>query len=407
MARLSFEELKKIKEKYNVSRIWSFSRVSTYMTSKFEYFLHYVKNIPEDRQDCAYTSLGSLAHDTLDDYYEGKIEYNQMIERFNDGWLTVIDIADLKLDRNSQEHDEKLKAKYKEDMQLFFKNHVPYKHKLLIEKPVIARVGSNVFVGYCDAIYKDDDGNYIIVDFKTSSNSGFTGDALKKKSMQLTIYAMALIQSGVKLENVRCCFNMLKYVDVETTLKNGSKKMRTMERCSLGDSLKANARMWLKDAGYSEDECDDYLKLLLDMNSIEALPEEVQDKYKIKDCHIWVPLTQDLIDECTDTIVRVIDDITARELDYEQTKSDKCFWDDEESVKKESYYYSTLCSYSSTKLLPYKEYLNKLEMQKNSDIFGGVGSSVNNEELVTNSATNKVICNNDDEIDLSWLAGIE
>lgn len=409
MARLNDEELSRIKRKYNVSRIWSFSRISTYMTSKYEYALHYVMGVPEDRQDCAYTSLGSIAHDALDDYYEGKISYDQMAEQFNDGWLTVIDIANLKLDRNDAEHDEKLKVKYKENMQLFFKNHVPYSHKLLIEKPVIAKVGNNVFVGYADAIYKDDDENYVIVDFKTSSSSGFSGDSLKKKSMQLTIYAMALIQSGIELEKVRCCFNMLKYVNVETTLKNGNKKIRQIERCKLGEALQANARMHLKDAGYSEKETDSYLMLLLDTNNIESLPEEVQAKYKVDDCHIWVPLTQELIDECKKTVVASIQDICAREADYKKTGNDRAFFDSEEDIKKESYYFSTLMAYSPSKHKPYSEYLDKLEAQKNGqDIFGGLlGDSVMSEN---NVHTSKDICystehsnNSKDETDLSWL----
>lgn len=401
MARLSREELDKIKEKYNVSRIWSFSRINAYETSKYEYALRYLMHEPEDRQDCAYTTLGSLCHDTLDDFYEGKISYDDMAEQFTDGWITAIDIAGLKLDRNDEEHDAKLKEKYKFDIQHFFKNHVTYDYKLLIEKPVITKVGSSVFVGYCDAIYKDDEGYYYVVDFKTSSASGFSGNSLEKKSMQLILYSMALIQSGVDIEHIRPCFNMLKYVNVETTLKNGKKKVRQIERCSIGQSLQSNCKTWLKAFDYSEDEIDNYLKMLLDTNSIEILPEEVQEKYKFEDCHIYVPLTQELVDKTTDTIINIVRDIMAREKDYKETGSDQAFWDDEASVKKESYYYATLCGYSPSKLLPYKAYLDQLEKQKRGmDFFGGVGNDSEN-----NVVTNNDICNNGstDEVDLSWL----
>lgn len=403
MARLSKEELNKIKEKYNVSRIWSFSRVNTYLTSKYEYALKYVFHEKEDRQDCAYTTLGSLCHDTLDHFYEGKISYDDMVEQFDDGWIEAIDICDLKLDRNDEEHDKSLKEKYKLDLQYFFKNHVKYDYKLLIEKPVITKVGSNVFVGYCDAIYKDDNGDYYVIDFKTSSASGFTGKSLEKKSTQLALYSMALIQSGVDIKHVKPCFNMLKYVNVETTLKNGNKKQRQIERCKVGESLQSNARTWLKAFGYDEEMTDDYLKLLLDTNSIEVLPEEVQEKYKFEDCHIYVPLTQELIDKTVDELTTTIRDIIVREKEYEETKSDKCFWDSEEDVKKESYYYATLCSYSSSKLKPYAEYLDKLEKQKVSiDLFAGVGESSENDVV-----TSQDICNNkSDEVDLSWLDNI-
>ena len=403
MARLSNEELDKIKEKYNVSRIWSFSRVNTYLTSKYEYALKYVFHEKEDRQDCAYTTLGSLCHDTLDDYYEGKITYEDMAGQFNDGWLTAIDIADLKLDRNDEEHDKNLREKYKLDIQHFFKNHVKYNHELLIEKPVITNVDSNIFVGYADAIYKDDNGDYYIIDFKTSSASGFTGKSLEKKSTQLVLYSMALIQAGIDIERVHPCFNMLKYVNVETTLKNGKTKQRMIERFKIGESLQSNARTWLKSFGYSEDEIDNYLKLMLDANSIEVLPEKVQEKYKFKDCHIYVSLTQELISKTVSEITATIQDIEAREKDYAETHSDQCFFDSEEDVKKESYYYSTLCSYSPSKLKPYAEYLDKLEKQKTGiDLFAGVGESFENDVV-----TSQDICNNkSDDIDLSWLDNI-
>ena len=396
MARLSKEELDKIKEKYGVSRIYSWSRVNTYMTSKYEYFLKYIKHEPEDRQDCGYTSLGSIAHDTLDAFYDGDISYEDMISQFEDGWLTAIDIAGLKLDRNDEEHDASIKAKYKEDLQIFFKNHTKYEHKLLIEKPVIAQVGGSVFVGYIDALFKDDDGCYNIVDFKTSSM--YRGKTLEEHSGQLTIYGLGLVQAGIPLDKVKICFNFLKYCNVQYHQKNGAVKERQVERYKLGDSLKTNVKMWLKAGGYSDYEIEDYLKLLIDTNSLDVLPDDVRDKYVITDCHVFIPFTQELIDKWTDTIVSTIQDINMREKDYEDTKSDAAFWDSEESVKAQSYYYATLCGYSAAKLLPYKSYLDKLEAQKNgSDMFNNVGNS-------NSVVTSNDICNNStDEVDLSWL----
>lgn len=399
MARLSKNELNKIKEKYNVSRIYSWSRVNTFMTSKFEYMLKYVKHEPEDRQDCGYAPLGSIAHDTLDAFYESKISYDDMISQFEDGWVTAIDIADLKLDRNDEEHDASIKKKYHEDLQHFFKNHVAYEHKLLIEKPIIAKVGANVFVGYVDALFKDGEDNYHIVDFKTSSK--YTGKTAEEKSGQLVVYAMGLIQAGIPLQKVRICWNFLKFCNIEYQQKNGAVKTKIAERYKIGDSLKTNAKMWLKDAGYSEEEVDDYLKLLIDTNNIDVLPDEVRCKYKMTDCHVYVPLTQELIDKWTDIITTNVRDIMAREKDYKETGSDQAFWDDEVSVKKESYYYATLCGYSPSKLLPYKAYLDQLEKQKRGmDFFSGVGNDSENGVV-----TNNNICNNDstDEVDLSWL----
>lgn len=396
MARLSTEELNDIKEKYNVSRLWSWSRVNTFITSPYEYMLKYVKHVTEDRQDCAYTTLGSLAHDTIDVLYEGEIKYEDMIDQFEDGWLTAIDIANLKLDRNDEEHDDKLKSKYKYDLQHFFRNHVVYEYDMMIEKSVVAKIGSNVFVGYIDAIYKDNDGNYNIIDFKTSSI--YTGKTLEEHLGQLTIYAIGLNQAGVPLDNIKIGFNFLKYVTIKYEQKNGTVKTRNVERCKIGESLQSNAKMWLKSLGY-DDDADYYLKALLDTNSVSVLPDDVQDKYVVTDCHVFTELNQKLVDKWTDTIVNTINDIILREKDYYETNSEKCFWDSDDNIKKQSYYFATLSCYSPNVHKPYKEYLDKLEKAKSGlSVFDGVGSEA--EYNIIETGNN--ICNNND-IDLSWL----
>ena len=44
MARLSKEELNKIKEQYGVDELFSWSKVNTFMTSPYEYYLKYIGN---------------------------------------------------------------------------------------------------------------------------------------------------------------------------------------------------------------------------------------------------------------------------------------------------------------------------------------------------------------------------
>ena len=400
MARLTNEQLQKIKDKYHVSRVWSWSKINTYMTSKYEYLLKYILHEEEDRCDSCYTTLGTICHDTLDAFYEGKMKYEDMIDNYNDGFMTAITIADLKFNRSDAEKNKSIGEKYNENLVHFFKNHTVYKHNLLIEKPITANINDNVFVGYIDAVYKDDDDNYHIIDFKSSSI--YTGKTLEDHSGQLTIYAIGLSQMGIPLNKIKINFNFLKYCTIKYEQKNGEIKYRNVERCKIGESLQSNAKTWLKAFKYDPDE---YLKLLLDTNSIECLPEEVKEKYEITDCYVYINLTDDLINKWIDTITTTIQDIELREADYKETKSDKCFWDNEDSIKAQSYYYSNLCSYSINKLLPYKEYLDKMEAAKNGeDLFVGIGSGLNN----SITTTDKVISNNttNNEIDLSWLNDI-
>lgn len=394
MARLTYEELEKIKTKYGVDRLWSWSRMSTYLTSKFEYLLKYILKSKEDRCDSSYVTLGTICHDTLEKFYEGKIKYEDMIDDYNDGFTTAITIADLKFNRSDEEKNKSIGEKYNENLIHFFKNHVPYKHKLLVEKPIVVNINGNVFVGYIDGLYKDDDGNYTILDFKSSSI--YTGKTLEENSGQLTIYAIGLHQMGIPLDKIKCCFNFLKYCTIKYQLKKGDIKYRNVERCKIGESLQSNAKMWLKEFGY---EPDDYLKALLDTNGIDCLPEKVKEKYEITDCHVDIGLDEKLVQKWSDFIAVTLEDIKLRETDYEETKSMQCFWDDEKDVKAQSYYFANLCAYSATKHLPYKAYLEKFEANKN-DMFGGIFGT-------NSSASNsKVIENNTNDIDLSWLNDI-
>ena len=401
MARLTKEQINELMRKENVSRIWSYSRINCFLTSKYEYFLSYVKHEKTDREDCIYGSLGGAAHQCLEDYYTGKISYKDMAEQFEDSWITCRDVAQLKFDRNDEEKDLKIANKYHDDLTHFFAHHIPLDGHPAMEKFVKIKVGNHLLQGYIDCIYKDADGFYNIIDWKTSSE--YKNKTLEEHSAQLTLYAMGLMQIGIPMEKIRIGFNFLKYCAVEVTQKNGKKKLRSIERYKLGESLATNSRMWLKDAGYDEEMADDYLKLLIDTNDICVLPEEIQEKFSISDHYVYIDLNQKLIDKWIDIVATTIRDIMVREKEYEETKSDKCFWDSEEDVKKESYYYATLCSYSPSKLKPYAEYLDKLEKQKTDiDLFAGVGESSENDIV-----TNQDICNNKtDEVDLSWLDNI-
>lgn len=402
MARLTSEELQTLMKNEGVSRIWSWSKWNCFHTSPYEYFLKYILHKKEDRTDCIYTTTGGIAHDIMERRYTGKLPYEQMIDDFEDGWVTAFNIAEMKFDRNSPEKNDKISQKYYENLKHFFMNHTPLKYKPVIEQFVKAKIGDNLFQGYIDVCFKDDEGNFNILDWKTSSI--YKGKKAENECGQLVVYAIGLNQQGVPMDKIHICWNFLKYVSIQYEQANGAVKTREVERCKIGESLQTNAKMWLKKLGYT-DQVDDYLKQLLDTNDIECLPKEVQEKYIISDCYVYVPLTDELINRWKETIISTINDIELREKDYEETHSDKAFWDTDESVEAQSYYFSTLCGYSPNLHLPYKAYLERTEKAKDGNVFSGVGSSTVESSPV--AQTDKVIHQKDTEnVDLSWLDNI-
>lgn len=394
--RLTSKQLQEIMKKYGVNELYSWSKINCFMTSHYEYLLKYILHKKEDVDNCAYAPMGGICHSIIERLYENQITYQDMVEEFEDGWTTAIEIADLKFDRNDGVKNDNIKEKYKENLYHFFKTHKRIQSNVAIEKFVTAKIDEWVLQGYVDAIYKDDDEYYNIIDWKTSTK--YSGKTAEEKCGQLVVYAIGLNQQGIPMDKIKICWNFLKYVSIQYQQKNGAVKTREVERCKIGESLQSNAKMWLKAGGYDVDE---YLKLLLDTNSIECLPNDVKEKYVISDCYVYVPLTDKLIDKWTTEISTTLKDIMLREEDYKETENDKVFWDTEESVKAQSYYFSTLCAYSPNLHLPYKAYLDKMEAAKNGeDTFGGLGT---NDETVVETSKGKHQNTENAEVDLSWL----
>ena len=393
MSRLTSEQLQALMKKEGVDRIWSWSKINCFHTSPYEYYLKYIKKAKEDRANSIYVTTGGIAHDILEKLYTNEITYGQMAELFEDGWMVAAEIADLKFDRSDEERNAQIKDKYYEDLNHFFSNHTKLENKPIIEQFVKVKIGDNLFQGYIDIAFKDDEGCITIQDWKTSSI--YKGAKAENESGQLVLYAIALNQQGVPMDKIKIRWNFLKYVSIQYQQKNKEIKTREVERCKIGESLQSNAKTWLKHFGYEPDE---YLKEMLDTNSIACLPEEVREKYVISDCYVYVDLTEELINKWTEHVLTIIKDIELREADYAETHSDACFWDTDENIKAQSYYMANLMSYSQNLHKPYAEYLRKLEQSKNdSDIFGGL---FGNDE--------KHIISNDIKIDnsLDWLNNI-
>ena len=396
MARLTAEQLEFIKNQAGVDKLWSWSKINCFHTSPYEYYLKYIKKAKEDRADSIYTTTGGLAHNILEKFYTGEITYEQMIDEFEDGWIVAADIADLKFDRADEERNAQIKDKYYENLVHFFNNHTVLKNKPIIEQFVKVKIGNNLFQGYIDLAFKDEQGCITIQDWKTSSI--YKGAKAENESGQLVLYAIGLNQQGVPMDKIKIRWNFLKYVTIQYEQKNGTVKTREVERCKIGESLQSNAKTWLKAFGYEPDE---YLKAMLDTNGIDCLPDEVKEKYVITDCYVYVDLTDELINKWTEHVITVIKDIELREADYAETHSDACFYDTDESVKAQSYYFANLCSYSRNLHKPYDDYCKRLEAAQNgNDLFSGLLGS----ETVNKSSN--VIDNKGSELDLSWLNSI-
>ncbi|MEC2335177.1 PD-(D/E)XK nuclease family protein [Bacillus subtilis] len=365
--RLSYDQLDIIKEKMGVDKLWSFSKISTYDQCSWLYKLKYIDKI-KSRGDNCYTYFGSLAHELIQDFYEDKIKYEEMISKFEDKVLEWQMLDDPKLKFSTdQERD-----RYIENLRHYFKNVQTVPHKITNEQAVLAvfeGMEKYVFQGYLDSEYLDDQGNLVILDYKTSTKSGFSGKQLFKKARQLIIYAIGISQHGrmingemrqFPLDKIRIRYDMLKYCNVSFMQKNGKIKTTKAERrqwvAHLANQLrkdfegvpkdieklekeiaKLQRKMMMKKTtpeeaeGYSVGigEIEEQIKSLKDdlydpvqvsemiekatlENSLSALPKFIQNKYTVENCYIDVELTDEIVEEAKEAIISLLDDITVK-----------------------------------------------------------------------------------------------
>lgn len=375
--RKTHEELQEVKKKHKIDKLWSFSKINTYRTSPFEYWLKYIAKVEEDRGDSAYAVYGSAVHDIMERYYSKQITYEQIATELEE-ILFTLDLTNLKFDRSDEEKNEKIKKKYIENLKHFAKNHVPIKRKVALEQFVTVKVGTHIFQGYLDITYKDEQGNYHVIDLKTSTV--YKGAKIKKESSQLILYSLALMQTGIPIEKIRAGWNFVKYICCQVEQGNGKQVERQIERASLGKELKANCSMWLKKLGYA-DEVADYTDLLHQTNDIGCLPEEVQAKYKFSDCYVYIELNEDVVQQLQNDFIDIIAEIESKEAEYLKTKDESIFYDSDESVVAESYYFANLCGYSPEKHIPYKKYLEAYNAKKENNMFDGIGAEISEDEM--------------------------
>lgn len=169
-------------------------------------------------------------------------------------------------------------------------------------------------------------------------------------------------------------------------------KPRRIERSLLGEELQANVKAQMKRLEYSEDEIFEYLDALIQSNDINCLPENVRNKYTIEDCYVYVELTEELLKHWETDIIETLKMIREKEAEYEKTKDESIWMESIEDVENNSFYFANLCAYSANKHKPYKLYLEKLEAEKNGNIFSDKVDQNENEEYEIE--------------DLSWLNGL-
>lgn len=365
--RKTFEELEKIKNDYNVDMLWSFSRYNCYKNDPYGYYLKYIQKVKEDKDNGIYGQSGGAVHDILERYYNNEIEYEDMLDLYEDKTIEF-EFKDLKYNRVDEDKNRQIQDKYEKAIKDFFQNHNSYKNDesikdIQLEEFVLCKIDKFLFQGYVDFMYKQNDDVYI-VDWKTSTI--YTGKKIDDNKQQLVLYAQAIHQTGVPLENIKIGWNFVKYITMyepqkafedEDKTKRKYKK-RQIPRNEIYDKTKTKVIMWLKEFGY-EDNIDDILLEFNKTNDFSVLPKDITEMYKFEDCFVEIELNEDVVNELNQDINNTLNDILAKTEEYQLSKDDMIFYED--IKEQDEYFFYNICGYSRKLHKPFDEYLKEKE----------------------------------------------
>lgn len=284
----------KLVEKYGEDfPVWSYSRLSSFNNCQHEFYLS--RLLKKENLENIYGILGGSAHDVLEDFYNGKIKYEDMLDRFENKFLDV-EISDIKFS-SDEDKNKRMMEKYKSCIVHFFKHHKPVTSKVICEQEIWVDVRNSVgeggvFIGYVDAIHKEGE-YYVITDYKTSSmGAEYKGEHLLEKQKQLLLYALALIQKGVPADKIKIRWNFLKYTNIRynhminvTYLKGDKYTTSCVKKSELIAKIATQLKkdMLEHDPNTNTKEVTATIKQWKVDNDFTALPEWLQKRYVLSD----------------------------------------------------------------------------------------------------------------------------
>lgn len=312
------EYIDKIKKENPNAVFLSHSKLGTFAQCPRSYYYSYIDRKPQTQG--IYSTLGSEVHETLQELYEDKTDVLDK-GRFDKAFEMC---SILGIDFPVSQYD--IAGNYKRDIDNFYKYYKRFPKEegkqFICELGFILQIDQNHYeMGYIDLLILNPDGTAEIWDFKTSST--FDASHTISAGRQLVLYKLAIEQLyGIPVTKVG--WQMVKYMDVQIGTnkpKIGIKGREWVKACS------SQIKTLLKKEVGDEAIAELMLAKAIADNSIESLPQGVQDKIKYNIQNREYEVTQAVIDECWNYTRNNIETIESREqtIDAFPCNCDKFF----------------------------------------------------------------------------------
>lgn len=299
--------------------VYSYSKLDSWENCKFNWYNSYI--LHKRSKDNIYSKIGGSIHDSIEKVYNKKGTLQEAKESFNKT-LKECETLGIKFPENPPT----TKINYLKNIHHFLDNYKVLDTQMKTEQFVLLKIPriDNPFKDedyiwiqmYIDSIIPvyNEEGDFssvIINDWKTSSK--FDKEKLKKAGKQLLIYKLGVEQiTGVPVSKIG--WTMLKYVYCCYTTK-GSKKSPPQIKKSMQerkDCVKYFHKKIVDDLikdGMDTIEAELLAGKSINQNSLNILPQFIQDKYWIEDCFLEYDFDEELLKECKNWIIKTVNEI--------------------------------------------------------------------------------------------------
>ncbi len=303
--------------------VWSISRLNSYNDCAYGYKNSYVGEDRTRGKDNIYSIAGSEIHDILENIHNNKADVSEL-KGVYDGIITKSELFDIKFP------NENIENNWRGDIEHFVENFKKIDKKMITEKHFVFEILDGIWLqGYIDAMYAGDNGQVIVLDWKTSSK--FTGKDLIKAGRQLLIYKLA-VEATTDRRIDKVAWFMIKYVYV-----NYGKRRSIKSRRKWVEETKKPILSALKKTGEEEFVCELMMDEAIKNNNLDNMPKEIQEMFTLEDCILYYDVTDENIEECLTYIKNTVETIS-KDSDWNPVVIDK----------KTEFFCNVLCNHRDT-----------------------------------------------------------
>lgn len=185
--------------------VWSYSRITTYETCPYRFFLTYILKL--DKKRLFFSDYGSFIHSIIEKYLTGELKRKELDRYY---------LSEFQNNVVGRAPNLSIFKNYFQQGLLYMKNFTfPYDNVLEVEKKINFEIKGKPFVGFIDAVAKDT--GVIVVDNKsrdlkqrsTRKKPTKSDEELDKYLRQLYLYCIGILNEYKELPE-KLCFNCFR-----------------------------------------------------------------------------------------------------------------------------------------------------------------------------------------------------